>query len=110
MQDVHTALGNRNGVALTYHAWERMGRRGLSPAEIADVMSYGREVHVRGATVFVVGRKEVARYRRDGLDLSAIEGVHVVCSEAATIMTAYCNRDMRGLREFSRRPCRRYGR
>jgi hypothetical protein len=92
---------------LTRHAWERMSGRGLSPAAIRRVLNYGRVAHVRGATIYAVGRKEVRRFQRDGIDLSGLEGVQVVCSESGVVMTVYRNRDFRGLRPRSRRSRRR---
>ena len=62
------------------------------------VLNYGRVAHVRGATIYAVGRKEVERFARDGMDLSDVEGVQVVCSDSGVIMTVYRNRDFRGLR------------
>lgn len=89
------------------HAWERMSGRGLSPDAIRRVIDFGRVAHVRGATIYAVGRKEVERFARDGIDLSDVEGIQVVCSECGVIMTAYRNHDFRGLRSNRRRGRRR---
>lgn len=86
------------GHALTRHAAQRMQQRALSPDVIREVLAFGREVHVRGAIIYAVGRKEVASLRRDGVDLTDAEDVHVVCSEDGTVMTAYRNPDFRSLR------------
>lgn len=72
------------------------------------VLCYGRLTHTRGAIIHVIGRKEVERYSRDGLDLSEAEGVHVVCSYEDAILTVYRNRDLRGLRPRSRRTRRHH--
>ena len=88
---------------LTRHAWQRMTARGMSLAAIEAAIEYGRAVHVRGATVSALGRKEVERCRRRGVDLSRYEGIHVVCSPKGMILTVYRNRDFRGLRPRYRR-------
>lgn len=82
----------------TSHAWERMSARGFSPSGIHSVLMYGRVAHARKAMIHVVGRKEVARYRRVGVDISDLEGVHVVCSTDGAIITVYRNKDLRGIR------------
>jgi hypothetical protein len=61
-------------------------------------LAYGRRVHVRGATIRAIGRREVARYRSHGIDLAMYEGVQVVCGSDGAVLTAYRNRDFRGLR------------
>jgi hypothetical protein len=94
---------------LTRHAWRRMYGRGFSLAIIDLALCYGRVVHVRGATIHVVGRKEVERCRQDGIDLSSVEGIQVVCADSGAILTVYRNRDLRALRPRSRR-ARRHAR
>lgn len=83
---------------LTQHARIRMNQRRLSYEAVAMVMAYGRLVRVRDAEIYAIGRKEVARGRREGVDLSRFEGVQVVCSCTGTVLTIYRNSDFRGLR------------
>jgi hypothetical protein len=83
---------------LTRHAWERMCGRRLSPDAVRLALGHGRVVHVRGAVIRVVGRREVERAARRGLDLAPAEGVHVVCGAGGVVLTAYRNRDLTGLR------------
>lgn len=103
MDSVHSTIDLQSDYNLTRHAWQRMSGRGLSPAAVSLVLNYGRAAHTRGATIYVVGRKEVRRYRQDGIELSSLEGIQVVCSESGAILTVYRNRDLRGLRPRSRR-------
>ncbi len=100
---VHSLIDIESNYDLTRHAWERMGGRGLSPDKVRRVLNYGRVAHVRGATIYAVGRKEVERFAVDGVDLSDVEGVQVVCSDSGNIMTVYRNRNFRGLRPSRRR-------
>lgn len=94
------------GHALTRHVQVRMRQRALSLRVIRAVLAFGREVHVRGATIYAVGHKEVEQFGREGIDLSAAENVHVLCTDAGDVMTVYRNADFRGLRP---RPRRRFG-
>jgi hypothetical protein len=103
MDAVHKTIDLHNEYNLTKHASERMSGRGLSPAAVRMVLNYGRTAHVRGATIYVVGRKEVDRFQQDGIALSSVEGVQVVCTDSDEILTVYRNRDLRGLRPRSRR-------
>lgn len=86
---------------LTQHARAQMHRRRLSREAVAMVMAYGRLARVRGAEIYAVGRKEVERYLREGVDLSRFQGVQVVCTPEGTILTVYRNNDFRGLRPRS---------
>ena len=89
--------------AFTSHAIHRMDERGISQEAVDLAVSYGRAVHERGATIYAIGRKEVQRYRSQGVDLSDQEGIQVVCNKAGGIMTVYRNRDFRSLRPRRRR-------
>jgi len=92
---------------LTAHAAERMRTRGLSSSAVMAAILYGRVVHVRGADVHAIGRREVEWYSREGVDLSRFEGIQVVCSLEGAVLTVYRNRDFRGLRPRSSRRCSR---
>ena len=83
---------------LTSHAWRRMCARGLSLEAVEAALGYGRVVHVRGADIHALGRKEVETSKHNGTDLSRFEGVQVVCVGDGTIVTVYRNHDFRGLR------------
>lgn len=95
------------GYRLSLHAHERMRSRGLPLDALRAALLYGRMVHVRDADTFVIGRREIRHHEKEGLDLSAYEGVHVVCHESGLVLTVYRNRDLRGLRPRFRRPHRR---
>ncbi len=88
---------------LTHHAQQRMDMRGFSSSDVNQVLLYGRRVHVRGAVIYAVGRKEIAQYAELGIDLSDLDGLQVVCSNDGAIITVYRNRDFRGLRPKRRR-------
>ena len=106
----HQAANWNTKPSLTKHAWQRMTSRGLSEKAIEAALDHGRVVHARGAAIYAVGRKEVARCQQDGINLSDFEGVQVVCKPDGMILTVYRNRDFRGLRPRrwrARRPARR---
>lgn len=88
---------------LTQHAQQRMGMRGFSSTDISLAIAYGRKIHVRGAAIYAVGRKEISQCLEFGVDLSGLDGLQVVCSSDGTVMTLYRNRDFRGLRPKRRR-------
>ena len=100
---VHSVFDLHDNYHLSRHAWARMGGRSLSPDMIRKVFNYGRVTHVRNATIYAVGRKEVNRFDRENVDLTNVEGIQVVCSKSGTVMTVYRNHDFRGLRPRSRR-------
>ena len=97
-QKSHRAITWGIAPNFTKHAWQRMTERGLSTAAIEAALDYGRIVHVRGAAIFAIGKKEVARCQSRGINISDLEGVQVVCKSDGMILTVYRNRDFRGLR------------
>jgi hypothetical protein len=95
-----TKIGREGDFArdITKHASLRMVARSLGIEAVEAALEFGRIVHIRGAAVHALGRKEVERFGRHGIDLSAHEGVQVVCSPDGAVVTVYRNRDFRGLR------------
>ena len=87
---------------MTKHARARSFARHLPESSVLAALAHGREVHTRGAVLFVIGKKEVANARRYGEDISRCEGVHVVCTREDRILTVYRNHDLRGLRPAHR--------
>jgi Domain of unknown function (DUF4258) len=97
--DDNTSLHNH---LLTCHAQRRMAARSLSSETVAAVLAFGRSIHARGAEIHVIGRKEIAQYRPQGIDLTPFEGVQLVCARDGAIITVYRNRDLRRLRPHKR--------
>ena len=87
-----------NSLAISTHARERMDARSICAMAIDEVIRYGRVVYANKARIYFVGRREVRHYARQGIDISAWEGIHVVTSNDGVVMTTYRNRDIRHLR------------
>ena len=51
---------------ITRHAHMRMGARRISETALSAVLEYGRVVYVRGAKIYVIGRKEVSNLPSQG--------------------------------------------
>ena len=94
----------------TTHAVRRMHERSISEAAVRATLEHGRIVHVRGAAVHAIGHKEISRLGRRGIDVSHCEGIQIVCAPDGTILTAYRNRNFRGLRPRRRRTVARTAR
>lgn len=90
------------GFSLSKHAYERMVTRSISRAAIEAALEFGRCVEIRGAQIFAIGRKEVEKYGREGVELREFEGTHVVVTASGAVMTAYRNSDFRSLRRRRR--------
>ena len=86
-------------LVITAHAGARMGERRIRADAVEAAVRHGRIFHVGGAEIHVIGKKDVMRHLRRGVDLAVHEGVHVVCSPAErVVLTVYRNKDFRGLR------------
>jgi len=83
----------------TNHTTQRMSQRGIGPEAIDAAQDYGRAVHTRGAVVFAIGRNEIAFYLEQGIDLSRLNGLQVVCCPTSgQVKTVYRNRNFRSLK------------
>lgn len=86
---------------ITEHAERRMCGRRINTEMVNLVIAYGRIVHTKNAQFHVVGRREVEKYCKIGIDLRKVEGIHVVIgneAQDAVIITVFRNNDFRGLR------------
>ena len=86
--------------SLTRHSSRRKDQRGITDEMIVQVLEHGRQIFTRGAIASVVGRKEVRRQNERGIDISNLEGLHVLCptDKFGTVITAYRNRDLSGVK------------
>lgn len=87
----------------TNHARSRMSSRSVSSDAIDMVIACGRQVHIRGAVIHVIGHREAYRLSKQGVCLNRCEGLHVVCAQDGAIITVYRNHDLSGLRGKGRR-------
>ena len=87
-----------NSFPVTAHAVMRMSQRHITEQAMQAALVYGRKFHIRGATVYAVGRKEIEHYKIEDVDLAEYDGVQVVCSSEGIVITTYRNRDFSGLR------------
>lgn len=89
VHDSHTRI---DSFSLTDHAALRMSQRGIGRDQLSAVLRFGRCYHTRGVRFFFVGRKEVQRYARKGVDLSFIENVQVLLAPREdSVITVYRN-------------------
>ncbi|MFC1572669.1 DUF4258 domain-containing protein [Candidatus Eisenbacteria bacterium] len=91
-----------NGFGLTRHAKTRMDSRRISDDAVLAVLNFGRIVHIPGAVVYFVGRREVSKYARQRIDLSGYEGIQVICSLDGAIVTVFRCNDLKWLRSRQR--------
>ena len=99
-----TVQEDRSSQNLSEHALERMQQRGISHQAVFQTIAFGRIGRGRGATIYAIGKKEIAEFSKDGIDLSQYEGVHVVMSRRGIISTVYRNSDMPKLKPRKRMP------
>lgn len=103
---MQTVTASRHFIAqhpMTHHAEIRMQQRGIPERLVEAVLRYGRTIHARGLSYRVIGHKEVARYAREGIDLSDAEGIHVLLQSDGAVVTTYRNRDLRAIRPSKRK-------
>lgn len=97
---------------LTRHAQLRMQQRGIRDRDVEMAIRFGRQIHAKGLTYYVVGRKEMQDPSLAGQDVSRLAGLQVlVHSEGGVVVTTYRNADFHSIRSTprdSRRSLRAY--
>ena len=92
--------------ALTKHACTRMQQRGISLDAIDAALAYGRAIHAKGLTFFVIGHKEVRKFSAQGVDLDAVAGIQVLVSSDGSVVTTYRSHDLHAIKSSHRAPVR----
>ena len=85
-------------LSLTNHVAIRMQQRGISRAALQTVLTFGRRIHAKGLTFYVVGRKEVALYSDRGVNLANFEGLQVLVAADGAVVTTYRNRNLHSIK------------
>lgn len=94
--------GDTSTPDLTKHASIRMQQRGIRREDVDAALSYGRRIHAKGLTFFVIGDKEVRRYLDKGIDLARIVGLQVLVSRDGSVVTTYRSRNLHAIRATPR--------
>jgi hypothetical protein len=101
-QNYHAA--NDGALDLTQHAEMRMSQRSIDLEQVQLVLNYGRLIHSRRARFYVMGRKEIKRLEKKGLEVGDLENIQIVVAEKSNlILTVYRNKDFRQIRPKHRR-------
>jgi hypothetical protein len=99
----HTAANDEH-FGLSHHALRRMSQRSIYLEQVQLVLSHGKVIHSRRARFYVVGRKEIKRLGKAGLDVEGLENIQVIVDEKSNrILTVYRNKDFRQIRPKHRR-------
>ena len=88
---------------LTKHAKQQMDARRIPAEAVAAALEFGRTMHVRGAVIHAIGKREARKWDRFDVNLLRYEGIQAVCSPEGAVMTVYRNRELRQLRPHRRR-------
>jgi len=83
---------------ITNHAAIRMQQRGISTAALQAVLHYGRRIHAKGLTYYVLGHKEVGLYTNHDVNLSSFEGLQVLVADDGAVVTTYRSRDLHAIK------------
>tara|TARA_R110002124_G_scaffold232843_1_gene397899 strand:+ start:426 stop:752 length:327 start_codon:yes stop_codon:yes gene_type:complete len=85
------------------HAKLREDQRGITEKQITLAFQYGRIIHARRATYYVVGKKEIDKHSAVEPALKEMNGIHLVVSSNGTLLTVYKNKDLRKIRPSKHR-------
>jgi len=103
LSDVHSAA-NESCFDLSKHAQIRMSQRSIDVDKVQQVLTYGRMIRSRSAMFYVIGRKDIKKLGRAGIDARLLENIQVVVDERSNrILTVYRNEDFRQIRPKHRR-------
>mgnify|MGYP003593857412 CR=1 FL=1 len=102
LNSIHRDEGTDHQIPLSEHAYQRMHARRISCRLVDLTIAYGRVSHVRGATLYAVGEKEIGNARKQGIDLQTCNGLHVTCAKDGTVITVYRNHSLKDLKPHSR--------
>ena len=75
------------------HAKRRMQQRAIRPSDIESALDWGRaNKQSRGICRYTVGHRDVARAKREQVDISHCLGLTVVATDRGCVITAWWDR------------------
>lgn len=87
---------------LSNHARERAGQRNIQRDAVEAAFEWGRVApRPGGAVIYAIGRKEIKRAAKQGVDISRHNGISVVVGmgpDGSNIITTYRNKSLKALR------------
>lgn len=82
-------------MTLSKHTEVRMQQRRVSTDDIDKAFAYGRAIFQgTGSMIFIIGRREIKRHQ-DDVDLTGLNGLHVVCNARHVVITTYRNKSFK---------------
>lgn len=87
---------------LTDHAQRRFSARRINDEMFEMAILYGRKFYANSAEVYFVGKKEVERARKSGVDIRKIEGLNIIVQNVGNekiVVTAFKNHSLKQYRE-----------
>lgn len=91
-------------MTITKHAAVRMQQRRIGLKDIEIAIAFGREHFVRGYIIYVIGNREITKFRKVA-DLSQLNGLHVVIT-SGQVVTTYRSRSLSRRTLANKRPFR----
>lgn len=88
---------------ITFHAEMRMCQRGICANTLELILQFGRKIRSKGATFYVIGKKEIQKYNTIEPKIKDMEGMQVLISAEGTVITTYRNKNLRSIRPCSRK-------
>lgn len=89
---------------LTLHSERQIARRGLTPVQVAYVLTYGQRLHRAGVLICFLRQRDIPIWDRANPEAARLEGVAVVLSkDGGTVITVWRNA-RRGLKNIRRKP------
>lgn len=82
-----------SGLYVSDHAQLRMSQRAIKARDLELVFKFGRRFHKDGIEGRVVGKKEVRKAMKKGVDLRRVDGIHVIFADGC-IVTTYRNHNL----------------
>lgn len=86
----------------TEHSLKRLSARRINDELFNMVILYGRKFYANSAEVYFVGKKEVEKARKEGVDIRKAEGLNVIVQtygDEKIVITAFKNHSLKQYRE-----------
>ena len=85
------------------HASLRMNQRCIDKSSLETVLKFGRLIRSRGASFYVLGKRDSSHLQSIGIKVQRLENTQVVVDEKTnTVITVYKNNNFRKIRPIRR--------
>ncbi len=85
-------------VVITNHAETRLNSRRIDDNIVTLALIYGRHFYANGALIYFIGKRDIEKAKKKGVDIRELEGLNLIFNEdngSMILLTVFKNKSLK---------------